>query len=236
MKYFTLLTLFLFYPFSLSSQSERELAIEYLKDNSFSTSYSGEVSVETFEEGKKSYSSVFKLFVNEGRQILKYTNPPRDRGKIILQIDGRYWLFFPQTGRSIVLSPLGNLAGGVSNGDVLKPPLMDFYKIESEEELENGIVLSLEATGRKSPYGSIKAEFSQGKLVRASYYSRNEILLKNAEYTDHRKGHRGIWIAGEAFISSPLNKGISSRIRLGELVEEKIPSTWFNPNNLKKVR
>lgn len=236
MKYSTIILLILVSINSLSAQSERDLAMKYLENNSFATSYKGSVSVETFEEGKPDSLISFDLFVNEQREILKYTNPPRDRGKVILQMEGRYWLYFPSTGRSIVLAPLGVLAGGVSNGDLLKPPFMDLYEVDKKSNLENGISLTLKAIKREAPYGSIQMEFSEGKIIKASYYSRSGILLKQAEYENHIMGEWGTWIPSEVLIRSPLNKGVTSVIRLGELIEEEITDQWFNPNNLKRVR
>ena len=223
-------------PWNVQAQSQREMALNTLRSAEEPRSFQASILVETREDNGNVYTHEFSLYTQDGKEILRYQAPVRDRGKLILQIEGSYWMYFPAVRRSLVLSPIGALAGSVSNGDLLQPPLLTLYTVSDEAPSQNGITLTLNAKDSTAPYGRIVTEFRDGKMQTANYFSRSGILVKQAEYLDHTDIGRNDWIATEVLITSPLEDGQESTIKLSNPEERSFPPAWFNPNNLGNVR
>ncbi|MCG8454087.1 MAG: outer membrane lipoprotein-sorting protein [Spirochaetales bacterium] len=221
-------------PLSLGAQSQAEQALSTLQKADEAQPFQAKVSVGTLgEEGER---HEFLLRAHEGKEILVYQAPAREKGKVILQIEGRYWMHFPKISRTMILSPVGTLAGSVSNGDLLQPPLLTLYRLEQQEESEEGVVLKLLAKNPDAPYGQIEARFQDGKMLKAQFFTRSGILVKSAQYSQHFFLPWGAWIPQKAEISSPLNQEKTSVIELSDMKIQASPLAWFNPNNLGRVR
>ena len=212
------------------------MALAALQNTQTAPAFRALVAVQTTRDSKELPALEFDLYSRDNREILRYRSPPRDRGKLILQIEGSYWMYFPAVRRSIVLSPIGTLAGGVSNGDLLQPPLLTLYRITATTENPRSVTILLEARTLKAPYARIRAEFQNGRIIRADYFTRSGILVKQAEYSAHFLTEWGTAQVGEARITSPLKPREASRIILSDIRRAEIPAAWFNPNNLGALR
>ena len=212
------------------------MALAALQNTQTAPAFRALVTVQSTRDSKELPALEFDLYSRDNREILRYRSPPRDRGKLILQIEGSYWMYFPAVRRSIVLSPIGTLAGGVSNGDLLQPPLLTLYRITDTTENPRSVTILLEARTLKAPYARIQAEFQNGRIIRADYFTRSGILVKQAEYSAHFTTEWGTAQVGEARITSPLKPREASRIILSDIRRAEIPAAWFNPNNLGALR
>ena len=212
------------------------MALADLQNTQTAPAFRALVAVQSTRDSKELPALEFDLYSRDNREILRYRSPPRDRGKLILQIEGSYWMYFPAVRRSIVLSPIGTLAGGVSNGDLLQPPLLTLYRITATTENPRSVTILLEARTLKAPYARIRAEFQNGRIIRADYFTRSGILVKQAEYSAHFTTEWGTAQVGEARITSPLKLREASRIILSDIRRAEIPAAWFNPNNLGALR
>lgn len=236
----------LIYPATTDAQSDDSgpngpstqtaMALATLRGAQTVPAFRATVTVATTRNGEQTPVLEFELYSRDNREILRYRTPARDRGKLILQIEGSYWMYFPAVRRSIVLSPIGTLAGGVSNGDLLQPPLLTLYRIAAKTEHSQSVIIRLEAKTAQAPYARIEAEFQNGDMLRADYFTRSGILAKQAEYSAHHLTEWGDRRAGEARITSPLKPGEVSRIILSDIRTANIPAAWFNPNNLGALR
>lgn len=217
-------------------EPQTAMALAALQNTQTAPAFRALVAVQSTRDSRELPALEFDLYSRDNREILRYRSPPRDRGKLILQIEGSYWMYFPAVRRSIVLSPIGTLAGAVSNGDLLQPPLLTLYRITATTENPRSVTILLEARTLKSPYARIRAEFQNGRIIRADYFTRSGILVKQAEYSAHFTTEWGTAQVGEARITSPLKPREASRIILLDIRRAEIPAAWFNPNNLGALR
>ncbi|MFX8887307.1 outer membrane lipoprotein-sorting protein, partial [Acinetobacter baumannii] len=60
--------------------------------------------------------------------VVRYVDPPRDAGKIVLLNGSRMWFYDPASKASVRISPQQRLIGEAANGDVVSVNLARDYK------------------------------------------------------------------------------------------------------------
>lgn len=195
---------------------------------------------EVSKPGGAPSSATFTLYENDGQSIALFLSPPRDKGKAILQIESKYWIYFPKAKRATVLSPMANMVGNASNGDVLRPPegtLYDITILDIEPKVGNRVVQFI-ASSRLSPYGKIISYYENDKILESEMYSRSGILLKKAYYYEHMKNTRGFgWLPTKSRIVDGTNEEIYTDITFTDVeILSSVNQSWFNPHNLGRVR
>lgn len=202
--------------------------------------FKAQMSFEAHKPAGDTGNAVLTIYENNGKSIAQFQSPSRDRGKTVLQIDSKYWMYFPKAKRSTVLSPMAQMVGNASNGDVLRPPDSTLYAITilgSEPRVGNRSVQFVALT-RKAPYGKIISHYQDFQVLESEMYSRSGILLKKAYYEEHKRSENGsTWIPVKTRIVDGQNEDVYTIIVFSELQQlERINENWFNPNNLGRVR
>ncbi|HSY24269.1 MAG TPA: outer membrane lipoprotein-sorting protein, partial [Polyangiaceae bacterium] len=137
------------------------------------------------------------------RNLVRYTAPARDVGKLVLLDGGSMWFYDPASKASIRISAQQRLIGQASNGDVLTVNLAHDYsaKILGEEAIADAdhqtrstwhldlaaatgdaAYARLETWIEKDTYHPIKSKFYSdgGRVLKLAYYRRYETALGGA--------------------------------------------------------
>ena len=214
------------------------------KVNRISDTYSITVDIAVFEPGKDPQITCMRNFVRGLDTVLAvYSEPAKDRGKKILLSEGNMWMYFPKAGRSIIIRPSGALFGAVNTGDILSPPLLDLYELETWKTIGEGdeerLALTFRAITIKAPYGRIVYHYdshdSVGRILYSECYARSGILLKKAYFSDYIDlDQRGAY-ASRIRYESAVDPGTYVLIRLSDLKHEVIMDYYFTPEGMKRV-
>lgn len=202
------------------------------------SSYAFNSDVEYYQDGKKEFDATFFLAISSNNTMALYKSPSYDKGKIILQNEGNYFFYFPKTKRYIRVSPRNTLFGNISFGDIVKPPLLEHYKVENAAQGDGVINVSfiLKNNSSNLPYYRkvIKYEILTKRIKSIESYSRREILLGksvNLEFQDVN-GVQFPVFSKIVDIKSPDSYAYQKNysVKVIELADK-----YFNPNYLKDV-
>ena len=136
-----------------------------------------------------------KLDASTGQfnDLIRYVQPPRDQGKLVLLAGAKMWFYDPASRASVRISPQQRLLGQASNGDALtvnlgrdyKAKLLGVEKIEdSAKQSRDCWHLDLTAVTDDAIYDRIEYWVEQGTYfpIKGRYYSDSGRLLKVAYY------------------------------------------------------
>ncbi len=221
-------------------QTDREFLEALRGEASYAPQFKAEMLFEVNAPGGTPTSATFILYEDDGRSIAKFLSPTRDRGKTILQQGNKYWMYFPRAKRSTVLSPLANMVGNASNGDVLRPPkatLYDITLLDIEPRVGNRVVQFL-ASARTAPYGKVISYYEDDKILESEMYTRSGILMKKSYYYEHKKNTEGFgWLPVRSRIVDGIDEKKFTDITFTNVeILKNINKSWFNPNNLGRVK
>lgn len=228
--------------FPLVAQTTGQRVVKSLEEQQIGNrTFTSKIEIVSFENASSQPLSMrFSVFGKQvdadNSSIALVKDPPRDRGKIFLNMGGRYWTYFPNIQRAGTLSPLSVVVGDVSTGDLIAPPPLYLYNAEIVKEEGESVELTLTAKNRDAPYGKIIRYYKGLYMQRAILIARSGVVLKIVDYTDHFTGYDGIIYPGLLKVQNQVKKGSYSIIRFSELKSADVPASWFNPNNLSQVR
>lgn len=147
--------------------------------------YSMDFKLTQYKNNQKRDEALFKLIISNEGTIAYYKKPIVNKGKIILQKEGSYFLYFPKPKHYIRVSARSNLFGNVSYGDLIKPPLSAFYTVVSTEVLMTNKehIVNIHYHVKKGiqniPYHkkTVRFNYTKKRIETIESYSRNNILL-----------------------------------------------------------
>ena len=90
-----------------------------------------------YQNNQKKDEANFVLTVDNENSLALYLSPLVNKGKIVLQKDQSYYLYFPKPNNYIRISGRSNLFGNVSYGDLLRPPVLKYYEIKEYKVLQD---------------------------------------------------------------------------------------------------
>ena len=222
-----------------------DAALEQInRANRVADSYAVTVDMALFEPGKDPQVSSMRNYIRGLDTVLAvYTEPAKDRGKKILLSGGNMWMYFPKAGRSIIIRPTWNLFGTVNTGDILSPPVLDLYELDSWEIAGEGeeerLVLIFKAKTMRAPYGRLVYHYdwsrSEGRILYSECYARSGILLKRAFFSDYVFLQDGFGYASRVRYESAVEPGVYVLIRLSNFERKEIKDYYFTPDGLKYV-
>lgn len=222
------------------NQTDQEFLDALRSESGFAPQFKAEMLFEVSTPGGSPSSATLTLYENSGSSIAKFLSPARDKGKTVLQKGSKYWMYFPKAKRSTVLSPLANMVGNASNGDVLRPPKASLYDItllDTEPRVGNRVVQFI-ASARTAPYGKVISHYEDDKILESEMYTRSGILMKKSYFYEHRKNTEGFgWMPLKSRIVDGQNEEKFTDITFTNVeILKNINENWFNPNNLGRVR
>jgi hypothetical protein len=169
--------------------------------------------------------------------LIKFTQPVDDAGKLMLREGIDLWLFDPVSNASIRISPQARLLGQASNGDVMSTIWAKDYTatLTGDATVSDGdgvahrcLVLHLRAARADVTYQNIdlwldqvshapvRAEYrtQEGRLLKTAYFRRFETILGASRPT-------------ETIIIDGLNPDWVTVMESSHITARSMPATWF---------
>ncbi len=214
--------------------------------------FSLQCSLVEFQSGKKSNQMEFRVFSkkeNTGgqfRSLVRFVDPPKDHGKLMLKEKDIIWFYDPSSKSSVRLSPQQRLLGQASNGDVVTVNFADDYKasIEKTESISDPskkkrlcYKLNLVSSQASSTYSKIEywVEKGSSQPIKGKFYSESGHLLKIIYYQGYQKVLDAVRPT-EIMIIDGLNKNYVTQMNLSGYRFEKIPDEWFQKDFLPHLK
>ncbi|MBV6493078.1 MAG: hypothetical protein LDLANPLL_01093 [Turneriella sp.] len=173
--------------------------------------------------------------------VVKFLNPPREKGKAMLMVNDDLWMYIPGSKRTFRISPQQRLMGEVSNADVARVNYADDYnaKILKQSEKVDGkncYLLELNAKNKVSYYRiHYWVEHKTYRPVKATFFAISGKPLKYATYTGYKS------IAGETrptvvHITDGIKPDWKSEIHYTSMGKRKFPASIFQQSALPELR
>jgi hypothetical protein len=178
--------------------------------------------------------------------LVRYAEPPRDAGKLVLFKGINLWFYDPASEASVRISPQQRLLGQASEGDVLSVNLARDYsaKIVGQESLQDADRenrdcwhLDMAATTPDAVYSRIEywVERSTYRPIKGKFYSDSGRLLKIAYYHKYQQ-QLGEARPMETIMIDGVNQNLATIINNSEYQSRDIPDTWFQRDYLPRLR
>lgn len=210
------------------------------------------LSIAEFEGGKQVDSSALDVWSRQleaGAQfatIVRFMQPAKDRGKLMLRSGNDMWFYDPATNASIRIAPQQRLLGQAANGDVVTIMMSRDYTptYKGEEEITDGErksrkshTLALVAKSSGATYAKVELwiDTEQQTPLRARFYAESGHLLKTVFYRRYQQ-QLGRSRPTETVIIDGLNPQSVTLMRFGNFTSPDIPTTWFNRDYLPRFQ
>ena len=202
--------------------------------------------------GKPRDRVVLVVFAKEDKQthqfsnIVRYVDPPRDVGKMVLMNGSNMWFYDPSSKVSVRISPQQRLMGQASDGDVVTANLAKDYtaKLDGEETLQDADRkdraswhLDLAAASADAVYSRIEYWVEKGtnQPVKGKYYSDSGRLLKIAYFhkiADQLGGKR----PSETIIIDAVDQNLVTTMSNSDMRAQEVPDAWFQREYLPRIK
>jgi outer membrane lipoprotein-sorting protein len=180
------------------------------------------------------------------RDLVRYIDPPRDAGKMVL-LDGTVlWFYDPASKASVRISPQQRLIGQAAIGDVLTVNFALDYKgtLVGAESIQDSTRkprdcwhLDMKAANDHATYNRVEywVEKTTSYPIKAKFYSDSGRLLKILYYSNFVERLGGIRPT-EAIIIDAVDTSLVTKLSFGDYKFQDIPETWFQRDYLPRLR
>ena len=246
------LTIVLAFGAAWAQPSPQELLIHSDAVRNPGRAFSVKVSLAEFEAGRQVDASTLVSYskaLESGAQfatLVRFVDPARDAGKLLLRNGHDLWFFDPGTKASIRISPQQRLMGQAANGDVLTVNLANDYdaSLLAEEEIMDGekrkrksYKLGLTARVDTATYATVELwiDAENQRPLKARFLAESGRLLKTAFFRRYQM-QLGRERPTETVIIDGLNPQAVTLIRFSEFATPNIPTNWFNRDHLSRFQ
>ncbi len=178
--------------------------------------------------------------------LLRFMQPARDAGKLMLKSGNDLWFYDPGTKASVRISPQQRLMGQASNGDVVTVNFARDYKatLAGEEATQDGerqsrksYKLKLASATDDAAYSSIElwVDADTSAPIKARFFADSGRLLKTAYYRRFQK-QMGADRPTETVIIDGLNPTSVTIVRLSDFAPRSMPTSWFQRDFLPRFQ
>lgn len=182
----------------------------------------------------------------EYRNLVRFVEPARDHGKLMLRNGQDLWFFDPASAASVRISPQQRLLGQASNGDVMTTQLARDYQAirvvrESVRDGDGREVpcWHLTLTARRPEIAYPKVEYwlavNDHRPVMARYQTAEGRLLKSAWFR-RMQPVLGLQRPTETVIVDGLDPGWVTVMQLSQHTLREIPAAWLQRDHLPRWR
>jgi outer membrane lipoprotein-sorting protein len=192
------------------------------------------------------------VFVKQNKQtqeydnLIRYLEPARDVGKLILFNGSNMWFFDPSSKASVRISPQQRLLGQASNGDVATVNLARDYtaRLVGEEKLNDADRVSrdcwhldLKAATDQAIYSRVEYWVEKGsyKQIKGKFYSDSGRLLKISYYHKYAT-YLGRLTPGETIVIDAVNQNLVTTMAISDMREVEIQDSWFQRDFLPRLK
>lgn len=178
--------------------------------------------------------------------LVRYAEPRRDAGKMVLLKGTSLWFYDPASKASIRISPQQRLVGQASEGDVLSVNLARDYsvKLAGEETLQDAdhkdhdcYHLDMAAATPDAIYNRIEYWVEKGTYhpIKGKFYSDSGRLLKIAYYHKYEEQLDALRPTEVVLIDS-VNSNLATTIGYSDYRYQDIPDSWFQRDYLPRLK
>ncbi len=178
--------------------------------------------------------------------LIRFVQPLRDSGKLMLKNGNDLWFYDPGTKASVRISPQQRLLGDAANGDVITINFARDYKATfvAEETIPDGerrarrtFKLALASANEDATYSGIElwVDAANNWPIKARFLADSGRLLKTAYYRRYQP-QLGSERPTETVIIDGLNPQSVTIVRLSEFVARNIPASWFQRDYLPRFQ
>ncbi len=183
---------------------------------------------------------------NQYRNIVRYVEPSRDIGKMVLMNASKMWFYDPDSKASVPLSPEQRLVGQASAADVVVANLGHDYKavLLGEETLLDGERtsrdcwhLDLTASTDDAMYGRVEYWLEKGtnRPVKGKFFSDSGRLLKIAYYRRYQP-QLGETRPTELVIIDAVDSSQATIMTMTDWRFQDIPDAWYQRDFLPRLK
>lgn len=172
--------------------------------------------------------------------VVMVTDPPSERGQIILMKDSDLWIFMPEVSQPVRVSLAQRLTGQVANGDLARANFGGDYtpKILKTEEIEGHsyFVMELIANTKSVTYQKVVywVRKKDNWPYKAEFYSLSNRLLKTCYYEQFEK-MEGQTRPTRLVMEDALKQGTKSILTYSSMKRKELPEKIFTKDYLKKI-
>jgi hypothetical protein len=177
--------------------------------------------------------------------LVRYIEPPRDAGKMVLLNGSNMWFYDPASKASVRISPQQRLIGQASDGDVVTVNLARDYtaKLVGAETLQDADRkerdcwhLDLAAATPDAIYSRVEywLERDTYRPVKGKFYADSGRLLKIAyfhKYAEELGGTRPT----ETIIIDAVDSNLVTTLTASDYRAQQIPDAWFQREFLPRL-
>jgi len=179
------------------------------------------------------------------KNLVRYVEPPRDAGKLVLLDASKMWFYDPASKTSVRISPQQRLTGQASDGDVLTVNLARDYtaKLVGDETIKDADHadrrtwhLDLTAATGDAMYARLEywVERDTFRAVKGKFYSDSGRLLKIAYYRKFQDV-LGAVRPTETVIIDAVDPNLVTTVTSADLRAQDIPDAWFQRDYLPRA-
>jgi outer membrane lipoprotein-sorting protein len=180
------------------------------------------------------------------RDLVRYVDPPRDVGKMVLLGGTTLWFYDPASKDSVRISPQQRLTGQASIGDVLTVNLAIDYTatLLGSEAIEDAGKqqrqcwhLDLKPATPTATYNRVEYWVEQGTYdpIKAKFYSDSGRLLKILYYRNYVQRLDRVRPT-QAVIIDAVDSSLVTIVDFGDLKYVDIPDVWFQRDYLPRLK
>jgi outer membrane lipoprotein-sorting protein len=180
------------------------------------------------------------------RNLVRYAQPPRDAGKLVLLNGSNLWFYDPASKASVRISPQQRLTGQASDGDVLAVNYARDYTAsligrETLQDAEHKNCdcwhLDLKAATPDAVYSRIEYWVERGtfRSVKGKFYADSGRLLKIA-YFDKNQDQLGGIRPTETILIDAVDSNLVTTISSSDYRFQEIPDAWFQRDYLPRLK
>lgn len=199
------------------------------------------VSIESSAPGQENETRKYKV-LSKGNEntVVMITEPPSERGQIMLMKGRDLWVFLPSVSQPVRVPLSQRLTGQVANGDLARANFAGDYtpRLLRTEQVdgEPAYVLELTANDRGVTYHKVLYWVRQSNHwpQRAEFYSVSDRLLKTAHYRNYSK-QGGRMRPTRLVLYDALRGGEESVMEYADLRARELPDKIFTKDYLKRL-
>jgi Outer membrane lipoprotein-sorting protein len=178
------------------------------------------------------------------KNLVRYIDPPRDAGKLVLLDASKMWFYDPASKTSVRISAQQRLVGQASDGDVLTVNLAHDYtpSLIGEETIKDGDHqerrawhLNLVAATSDAMYAHLEywVEPDTYRAIKAKFYSDSGRLLKVAYYRKFAEV-LGLVRPTETVIIDAVDANLVTTVDSADFRAQELPDAWFQRDYLPR--
>jgi len=178
------------------------------------------------------------------KNLVRYTAPPRDTGKLVLLSGSNMWFYDPASKASIRISPQQRLMGQAANGDIVTvnlgvdyaPQLVGEERIQDADHKDRNVWhLELVAATNEAMYNRLEfwIEKDTYRPIKAKFYSDSGRLLKIAYYRKYEQ-QLGAFRPTETIIIDAVDSNLVTKMSYSDFRFEDVKDAWFQRDYLPR--